>query len=153
MLASLKRLFTLPTTKPQAGDADSGHDVLVAVCALLLEMGRIDESFTEAERDTVLSVLKDKYGLSTEDAEALVEAADRQLEDSIDYWHFAKRINDTYSTEEKIAFIEMLWTVVFVDGRMDRHEHYLMNKFATLLRLTHQQLIDAKLKIMASQNS
>jgi len=36
---------------------------------------------------------------------------------------------------------------------MDRYEHYLMNKLATLLRLSHEQLIDAKLKVLHSGNS
>jgi hypothetical protein len=31
---------------------------------------------------------------------------------------------------------------------MDEHEHYLMGKLQNLLRLTHDQLITAKLKIL-----
>jgi uncharacterized tellurite resistance protein B-like protein len=38
--------------------------------------------------------------------------------------------------------------MVFVDGKMDEYEHYLMNKLKNLLRLSHEQLIDAKLKVM-----
>ena len=31
---------------------------------------------------------------------------------------------------------------------MDEHEHYLMNKLSNLLRLSHTQLIDGKLKVL-----
>ena len=48
----------------------------------------------------------------------------------------------------KVALIERLWQIVYVDGKMDQHEHYLMNKMSNLLRLSHKQLIDAKLKVL-----
>ena len=67
---------------------------------------------------------------------------------SLDLWQFAKLINENYTNEEKIAIIETLWRIVFVDGKMDQYEHYLMNKLKNLLRLSHQQLIDAKLKVL-----
>ena len=44
--------------------------------------------------------------------------------------------------------IEMIWQVAYADGRLDSHEDYLVHKLATLLRLDHKQLIEAKLKIL-----
>ncbi len=127
------------------------RNVPVAVCALFLEMGRIDEKFTAAELDTVIGILREKYGLSPEHAEALVAEADRNLKESIDYWHFTHLINENYSTDEKLETMEMLWRIVFVDGRMDKYENYLMHKLATLLRLSNEQLIDAKLKALGKK--
>jgi len=60
-------------------------------------------------------------------------------------------INENYSNEEKIEIIETLWRIVYVDGKMDQYEHYLMNKLKNLLRLSHDQLIDAKLKVLHSR--
>ena len=44
----------------------------------------------------------------------------------------------------------MVWKIAYADGRLDKHEDYLVHKLAKLLRLTHNQLIDAKLKIIHS---
>jgi len=63
---------------------------------------------------------------------------------------FNKAINENYSNKEKIKIVETLWQIVYVDGKMDQHEHYLMNKLQNLLRLTHDQLIGAKLKVLHS---
>ncbi|MBW2563131.1 MAG: TerB family tellurite resistance protein, partial [Deltaproteobacteria bacterium] len=52
---------------------------------------------------------------------------------------------------EKIEIIETLWRIVYVDGKMDQYEHYLMNMLKKLLRLSHDQLIDAKLKVLNSK--
>ena len=68
----------------------------------------------------------------------------------MDLWQFARLINENYSPDEKIEIIEILWRMVFVDGKMDRYEHYLMNKLKNLLRLSHDQLIAAKLKVLHS---
>jgi uncharacterized tellurite resistance protein B-like protein len=151
MLDSLKRFFS----RPAAGGAeDSGrdteHDVRIATCALFLEMARIDEKFTAEEMATVLSIMKEKYGLSREHADALIAEADKELAQSVDLWQFARLINENYSIDEKIEIIEILWQMVYVDGKMDAYEHYLMSKLKNLLRLSHDQLIGAKLKVLNS---
>jgi len=151
MFDSLKRFFSRP--EADAGfdsDRNSAHDVRIASCALFLEMARIDEKFTEEEMETVLSIMKEKYGLSREHADALVAEADKELEESVDLWQFARLINENYSTEEKIEIVETLWRMVYVDGKMDAYEHYLMSKLKNLLRLSQDQLIDAKLKVLHS---
>jgi uncharacterized tellurite resistance protein B-like protein len=149
MLSIAKRFFSQPT-KRGAGDTQekTDYDIRVATCALFVEIARIDGTFSPEEMETLLSILKNKYGLSREDADALIEEAEKELEDSVDLWQFARLINENYSNEEKIKIIETLWQIVYVDGKMDQHEHYLMNKLKNLLRLSHSQLIDAKLKVL-----
>jgi len=151
MLDIVKRFFSKTATEPSKNtDQPTEHDVRIAACALFVEMARIDEKFTEAEMDTILSIVQEKYGLSREHADALVAEADKELDKSLDLWQFARLINENYSTDEKIEIIEILWRMVFVDGKMDRYEHYLMSKLKNLLRLSHDQLIAAKLKVLHS---
>ena len=154
MLDVVKRFFSKVTEDDsKIIDEQRNHDTRVATCALFVEMARIDETFTQAEMETILSILKEKYGLSREHADALIAEADKALDESVDLWQFARLINENYSNEEKIEIIETLWKIVYVDGKMDKYEHYLMNKLATLLRLSHEQLIDAKLKVLDSSKS
>ena len=149
MLDSLKRFFTkVQEYDPREPGQDREHDIRVATCALLVEIARIDETFTEEELETVLSILKNKYGLLEEDADALIAEAEAELDKSLDLWQFAKLINANYTNEEKIEIVETLWRIVYVDGKMDQYEHYLMNKLKNLLRLDQKQLIDAKLKVL-----
>jgi uncharacterized tellurite resistance protein B-like protein len=147
MLDILKRFFgdEYDKTPPRR---DPEQEVIVAVCALFLEMGRIDETFTDEEMAQVLTILTNKYGLSSQHADLLIQEAERELKESVDLWQFARVINDNYSIDEKEKLIERLWQIVYVDGKMDQYEHYLMNKLSRLLRLSHKQLIDAKLKVL-----
>lgn len=151
MLDTIKRFFDkAPDKGSSVANQTTERDIRVATCALFVEIARIDEKFTDAEMETILSILKEKYGLSQEHADALIAEAEKELEKSVDLWQFASLINANYSNEEKIEIIETLWRIVFVDGKMDEHEHYLMGKLQNLLRLTHDQLIAAKLKILKS---
>lgn len=147
MIDLFKKMFE-PNTDQNGAPRDSHRHLNVAICALLIEMGRIDETFTKKEMDAVVDILTGKYGLAREDVDALMAEADRQLDESVDLWQFASLINENFSNQEKQALIERLWQVVYVDGKMDAHEHYLMNKLSNLLRLTHKDLIDAKLKVL-----
>jgi uncharacterized tellurite resistance protein B-like protein len=149
MIGKIKRLFqTGGEVDGPALRSGGKNNLQVAVCALFLEIGRIDGTFTRGETDALLLILREKYGLLREDADALIREADRELENSVDYWQFSDLINNNYSTKEKISIVETLWRIVFVDGKMDQYEHYLMNKLGNLLRLSHTQLIDAKLKAL-----
>lgn len=151
MIDMVKRFFSKTKGKNSGTEKQNReHDLCVATCALFVEMARIDGTFTQAELETIVSILKEKYGLSGEHADALIKEADKERDQSVDLWQFASLINENYSTEEKIEVVETLWKIVYVDGKMDQYEHYLMNRLKNLLRLSHNQLIDAKLKVKYS---
>ena len=151
MIDVVKQFFNKATPKVNEASArNTEHDIRVATCALFVELARIDEKFTEEEMNTIVSILKERYGLSPEHADALIAEAERALEKSVDLWQFSSLINKNYSNEEKIEIVETLWRIVYVDGKMDQYEHYLMNKLQNLLRLSHDQLIAAKLKVLHS---
>jgi uncharacterized tellurite resistance protein B-like protein len=132
-------------------NGQTAHDVRIATCAILLEMANIDGEFTEMERENIISILKKNFDVVDEYAEELIKESNEEVERSIDLWQFAKLINQSYSIEEKIQIIENVWEIVYADGRLDKHEDYLVHKLANLLRLDHKQLIEAKLKVKKSR--
>lgn len=136
-------------SKKSSPSTESGlSDVRIAACALFLEMARADGEFSDEEQGRILTILKNDYHLSDEEALVLIQSADRELEQSIDLWHFTNRINQSHSEEEKIDIISMLWKIVYADGTLDKHERYLVHKLSNLLRLSHQELIDAKMRVL-----
>ena len=130
--------------------ADTG-DINLATCALLLELANIDGEFSKHERENITNIFKTKYALPEEEINELIESSEAELEKSIDLWQFTNCINQNYTIEDKLKVIEIIWEVAYSDGRLEQHEDYLAHKLATLLRLSHKQLIDAKLKILNSK--
>jgi len=126
---------------------ETSHDIRIATCALFLEMSNIDREFSKTERENIISIMKKHYDLSDEYVVTLLEASHEELKGSIDLWQFTNLINQNYSMEEKLRIIEVIWRVAYTDGKLDKHEDYLVHKLAKLLRLSHKQLIEAKVKV------
>ena len=154
MIDLIKQFFSkdVIASRPVQGK-ETSHDIRVATCALLLEMARIDGTFSDSEKTQIIRTLKEVYGLSEEAVANLIKISTEELDDSIDLWRFTNLINQNYSPEEKIQVIEMVWKLAYTDGVLDKHEDYLLHKLANLLRLTHKQLIDAKLKVLHGDTS
>jgi uncharacterized tellurite resistance protein B-like protein len=148
MIDLVKRYFGKSAKQEGAQDVDVSHDIRIATCALLLEMANIDGEFSGSERNRIISLLKRDYQLSEEHALALLKASNEELNGSVDLWTFTNLINRNYPLEEKISIIEMVWTIAYTDGKLDKYEDYLVHKLAKLLHLTHKQLIEAKLKVI-----
>ena len=155
MIDFLKKVFTAPEEAPagEGGGESRPRDVRLAACALFLEMAHIDEAFSGEEQAEILKILENEFDLSSEHAQQLAREAREELAESKDLWKFTNAINQHYGLEEKIRMVELLWQVVYADGRLDRHENYLMHKLSRLLNLKHSQLIDAKLKVLETRRS
>lgn len=147
----IDRLLTL--FQPRAQEAPEGDDprrVQVATCALLVEIARIDAEFSEEERERIVEIMRIRFRLSEEDASEVLQAAEEEVRDSVHLWRFTHLINRNFSIPEKEEIVELLWRVIYEDGRLDRHEDHLIHRISSLLNLTHKQLIDAKLKAIDS---
>jgi uncharacterized tellurite resistance protein B-like protein len=152
MIDIVKKFFNKGAREFGVQEIDQTHDIRIATCALFLEMANIDGEFSELEKDHIIQILKENYNVTDEYVHELIEASDKELKGSIDLWQFTNLINQNYSLEEKIRIIEMVWKLAYADGLLDQHEDYLVHKLANLLRLSHKQLIDAKLKVLHGDN-
>ncbi len=148
MIGILKYFFTNETAGLSAAGIPQPHRLHVATCAILLEMAKIDGEFNDSERQGLISIFKDKYDLTDDEIAALIEASEEELERSIDLWQFTRNINKNYTPDEKIGIIETIWEVAYADGRLDKHEDYLIHKLSDILNIPHKHLIDAKLKVI-----
>lgn len=149
MIDFLKKVFGAEESSYPAGGGDIGtHDVRLAVCALFLEMASIDEEFSEEERELVLNMMKEEFDLSEKYINELVEAAEEQRRSTLDLWKFTDMINRNFNVEEKIRVVELLWQIVYADGKLNKHEDYLVHKISRLFNLKHSQLIESKLRVL-----
>jgi uncharacterized tellurite resistance protein B-like protein len=147
MIDMVKKFFGKSESGKKREKKESVHDIRIATLALLLEMSQIDGEFSESERDNIVAILKKDYQVSDEEAEALIVSAEGELKGSLDLWQFTSLINQNYTPAEKTEIIEMVWRIAYTDGKLDKHEDFLVHKLADLLHLTHRKLIDAKVRV------
>ncbi len=127
--------------------ASASEDKLpLAAAALLVEVMRIDGRVDAAEREAALAVLQDSFSLPGARLQELLSLAEQEVETATDQFQFTRLINERFSVEEKARLVEMLWRVAFADGRLDKHEEYVVRKLSELLHLPHRVFIQAKLR-------
>lgn len=132
---------------------ETDRHLKVATAALLLEIARVDEKFTEEEHDVIIRVLKEHFGITREEVEEIIEATEHELNKRIDLYYFTNQINEKFDLPQRMEIIEMVWRVIYTDNHLNGYEDYLVHRFAKLLRLQHSQLIEAKLKVREELSS
>jgi len=145
MLQAIRRFFDTQVNSPQPGTRP-GHTIELATAALLVEVSRIDSEATPQERDVVERAIRDKFGLSADEAAELIRLADAEVSQATDYFQFTSLINQRFSQAQKERVLELMWRVAYADSVIDAHEQHLMRKIAALLHLPDSAYIAAKLR-------
>jgi uncharacterized tellurite resistance protein B-like protein len=131
----------------EAGAPSVGSDVderQVAAAALLVEAARMDDDFDEAERRKIVELVTDRFELSGEEGETLLQIAESRVEDSVQTFGFTRVVKESFSHEERIELMEMLWQVVYVDGKLHDLEASLMRRIAGLVFVTDRESAAAR---------
>jgi uncharacterized tellurite resistance protein B-like protein len=151
MLAALRNFFDQHIAhQPDEPQATAERRAQIAAAALLVEVARSDQSFSEPERRAVLESVQRKFDLSAAEARELLTLAEAQSREAHDLFQFTSRIDATFNPERKAQLIEELWRAAYSDGVLHEHEEYLIRRIADLLHVSHSGFIAAKLRVLAS---
>jgi uncharacterized tellurite resistance protein B-like protein len=145
MISLLKKILGDTAESKIENSADIG-DVDIALSVLLLEAAHVDGDCSADELETLTATLVQNYGVSRTEIDALLERGNSKRKESVDIFQFTRFMNNKFSKEERIAVMEAVWRVLLVDDHLEAHEDQFAHKLANLLRLTHKDLIDAKLR-------
>lgn len=150
MIGSLREFFARLAQPGAHPEVESEDALRLATAALLVEMMRMDDEVSAAERAAVAEALRDKFGLPPDEVAALISQAQTQARQAAGYHEFTSLIHRHFSPQRKLALIERLWTVAYADGRLDAHEHHLMRKLADLLYIPQGDFVLAKARARAA---
>ncbi|MHB8080093.1 MAG: tellurite resistance TerB family protein [Candidatus Krumholzibacteriia bacterium] len=145
MLSGIRGFFSAHVAPASPGAPERRLEV--AVCALLLEAAHADAEFSASERDLVGTLLAERFSLAGPEVGELMALAEAERARSADLYGFTRLIAEAYDDAGKLALLEMLWRVIYSDGRLEAHEDALMHKLAHLLGLKHADLIALKLRV------
>ncbi len=146
MLDAIRKLFQEEAAPTGKSDDDAEHRLQVSTCALLLEIAWADEDFSDEERDTVASLVRERFALDDASVVTLLDLARRERERSTDLYQFTRLIREELPRPERLRILEALWRVVYSDGVLEAHEDALAHKLTRLLGLKHEEAIALKLR-------
>lgn len=132
-------------------DRDEVEDAgRVAIAALLVEAARSDDVYVEDERLMIDRVLAERFGLSTEEADALRVRGEAAQAEAVDLVRFTRAIKDAVPYEDRISVVEALWRVILADEEIDHEESALVRRLAGLLYVSDPDAGLARQRVAAS---
>jgi uncharacterized tellurite resistance protein B-like protein len=154
MLRTLKDLFEsllLPADAPVA--VTPAHRLQLATAVLLVEVMRADAGMGEAERRAVLAALDRQFALAPDESARLMELAEQQVRESVDFHTFTSALNERLDHAQKVQVVEAMWQVAYADGHLAAHENHVLWRVADLLHVPHGAYINAKIRAKAASEA
>ncbi len=145
MLRTIKQFFDTHIAVPATSREESrGRRLRIATSAMLIEMARADYDIKPEELAAVARAVQTTFGISAGETEELLRLAEEEVNQATDYYQFTSLINRSFSAEEKVRVVELMWRIAFADGKSDKYEDHLVRKIAGLLHVPHKDFIAAK---------
>ena len=135
--------------KEKENKNDGNHLSLISVAALLIHSAKIDENFTEKEKNIIKNALIE-MGADENNLDEIIIDAESREKDSNQILEFTKEVKNRSLDEKKIV-IEALWTIIYSDEQADMYESNLMRRLSGLLYLDAKVVGDIKEKVKSNQ--
>ena len=120
---------------------------VIGISALLVHAARIDEIYSEHEKDLIKNFIK-SY-LSDENVNETLKKAEEIENNSNQLLSFTNIIKQN-SMDIKKDIIEHLWKVIISDKTVDQYESNLMRRICGLIYFSDKECAEIKLKIINS---
>jgi uncharacterized tellurite resistance protein B-like protein len=118
------------------------NDYRLAAAALLVHVAGIDGNISDLERDKLHSVIKASFDLDEAATDALVAEATEAEHEAIDLYHFTSLINRSLNEDGRRRVVEMMWEIVYADGRVTEFGSNLIWRAADLLGISSRERIE-----------
>ena len=135
--------------KEKENKSDENHLSLTSVAALLVHSAKIDQNFTEKEKDIIKRALIE-MGADENNLDEIIKEAEIKEQDSNQILEFTKEVKNKNIDKKKII-IEALWNIIYSDENADIYETNLMRRLSGLLYLDPKIVGDIKEKVKSNQ--
>jgi uncharacterized tellurite resistance protein B-like protein len=118
------------------------NDYRLAGAALLVHAAAIDGNISDVERNKLHAVIKRRFDLDEAETDALVAEATEAEHEAIDLYHFTRLINRALDEDGRRRIVEMMWEIVYADGRVTEFQSNLIWRAADLLGISSRERIE-----------
>ena len=121
-------------------------DSTILIPALLIHAAKIDENYTEKEKNLIKKAIIE-LGSKNESVDDILIKAEETEKNSNQILDFTKEVKNM-NEDSKIKIVEVLWNIIYSDGSADIYENSLMRRLTGLLYLDTKIVGDLKKKII-----
>ena len=118
---------------------------LAKIAALLIHVAKIDENYTQKEREIIKKAITKLSSKNEIIDNVLIKAEEIEKNSNqiLDFTREVKNMNE----DSKIKIVEVLWNIIYSDNNADIYENNLMRRLTGLLYLDPKIVGDIKKKI------
>ena len=127
-------------------DKSEIENSLVKIAALLIHVARIDQNYTEKEKEIVRKSIVE-LSSKNEKIEEILSKAEEIEKNSNQILEFTKEVKNM-NENSKIKIVEILWNIIYSDKSSDMYENSLMRRLTGLLYLNAKIVGDIKEKVI-----
>jgi uncharacterized tellurite resistance protein B-like protein len=129
------------------------NDYRLAAAALLVHAAAIDGNISGVERDQLRTVIKRQFGLDEATTDELLAEATEAEHEAIDLYHFTSLINRSLHEDGRRRVVEMMWEIIYADGRVTEFESNLSWRAADLLGISSRERIEIGQRVAARRGT
>ena len=123
-------------------------DSVIGISALLVHAAKIDEIYSENEKNLIKEFIK-SY-LKNEDTDIILKNAEKIESNSNQLLSYTNIIKQN-KLEIKKDIIEHLWKVIISDNTIDQYETNLMRRVCGLIYFSDKECGEIKLRLMSKK--
>tara|TARA_Y100000996_G_scaffold411330_1_gene395281 strand:+ start:1604 stop:2020 length:417 start_codon:yes stop_codon:yes gene_type:complete len=127
---------------------ENKNDIFTKITCLLVHAAKIDEVYSNNEREIIRKTILD-LGIEKNEIEKILMKAEDIEANSNQLLEFTKDIKQL-NQEEKVKIVESLWKIIYSDDKSDIYEANLMRRLTGLLYLDNKVVGNIKEKIIKS---
>jgi uncharacterized tellurite resistance protein B-like protein len=128
-------------------------DHRLAAAALLIHAVSVDGDISPVERRRLHDVLQYRFTLDEAATAELIEAATLVDGEAVDLYGFTRLLNRALDAEGRLRIVEMLWELIYADGRVNEFEDNLVWRVADLLGVSARDRISLRQQVAAASGS
>tara|TARA_B100001996_G_scaffold307889_1_gene249368 strand:+ start:317 stop:739 length:423 start_codon:yes stop_codon:yes gene_type:complete len=128
---------------------EDSHASEVLIVALLIHAAKIDENYTDKEKQIIKKAIINLKQVKPDKAEEIIKKGEEKERDSNQIVEFTKEIKKN-PMDYRIKIIEILWKIVYSDGSGDIYESNLIRRVCGLIYISDKDSGEIRQKVKNS---
>ena len=142
MIQSLKNIFA----SDQILNAETENTEIDILSGLMIEAANTDGEVTQEELNKISHSLINVFKEDPRAVEVSLTKAFENKDNTKSLYYYTSKLNKSYSNENKIKLIEVLWEIILADNEIHDFETNLIRRLAGLLYISDVECGNAKIR-------
>ena len=142
MFQSLKNIFS----GDKGINQENQNNEIDILCGLMIEAANTDGKITQEELNKISHSLINVFKEDPKIVEESLNKAIENKDNSKSLYFYTSKLNKSYTDDQKIKLIEVLWEIILADNELHDFETNLIRRLAGLLYISDVECGNAKIR-------